>query len=54
MDDAPIEIAAYDDSWPLKFAVEQSLLEVALAPWLVGTIEHIGRYRRCRTFLPSR
>ena len=42
MDDAPIEIAAYDDSWPLKFAVEQSLLEVALAPWLVGTIEHIG------------
>ena len=53
MDDAPIEIAAYDDSWPLKFAVEQSLLEVALAPWLVGTIEHIG-IPPCRTFLPSR
>ena len=42
MDDAPIEIAAYDHSWPLKFVVERSLLEVALAPWLVGTIEHIG------------
>ena len=42
MDDAPIEIAVYDDSWPLKFEIERSLLEVALAPWLVGTIEHIG------------
>ena len=42
MDDAPIEIVAYDDSWPEKFEVERSLLEVALSPWLVGTIQHIG------------
>ena len=26
----------------VKFVVERSLLEVALAPWLVGTIEHIS------------
>jgi GrpB-like predicted nucleotidyltransferase (UPF0157 family) len=42
MHDAPIEILAYDDWWPMKFEVERSLLEVALSRWLVGTIEHIG------------
>ena len=42
MHDAPIEIVAYDDWWPMKFEVERSLLEVALSRWLVGTIEHIG------------
>ena len=42
MDDAPIEIAAYDDSWPLKFEIERASLEAALAPWLIGAIEHIG------------
>ena len=42
MDDASIEIVAYDNSWPSKFEIERSLLEVALAPWLVGGIEHMG------------
>jgi GrpB-like predicted nucleotidyltransferase (UPF0157 family) len=40
--DAPIEVVAYDNSWPSQFDAEQSLLEAALAPWLAGRIEHIG------------
>jgi GrpB-like predicted nucleotidyltransferase (UPF0157 family) len=40
--EAPIEVVAYDGSWPLKFAVERMLLEATLAPWLAGQIEHIG------------
>ena len=40
--DAPIELAAYDPSWPLKFESERALLETLLAPWLAGQIEHIG------------
>jgi GrpB-like predicted nucleotidyltransferase (UPF0157 family) len=39
---APIEISAYDPSWPAKFEAERLLLEAALRPWLAGTIEHIG------------
>ena len=41
-DDAPVEVVAYDHSWPSKFEFERTLLEAVLAPWLVGQIEHIG------------
>jgi GrpB-like predicted nucleotidyltransferase (UPF0157 family) len=40
--DAPIEIVAYDPSWPVQFQEETDVLRRALAPWLVGAIEHIG------------
>ena len=40
--DAPVEIAPYSPEWPALFAVEAELLATALAPWLVGRIEHIG------------
>ena len=39
---APIEIVPQDGAWPAKFDAERSLLEVTLAPWLAGPIEHIG------------
>lgn len=37
-----IELAAYDPSWPSKFESERARLEILLAPWLAGRIEHIG------------
>jgi GrpB-like predicted nucleotidyltransferase (UPF0157 family) len=40
--EAPVEVVAYDASWPLKFEAERSLLEAALGQWLTGPIEHIG------------
>ena len=40
--DAPIEIVAYDRSWPAQFAIERDQLALALEPWLAGTIEHVG------------
>jgi GrpB-like predicted nucleotidyltransferase (UPF0157 family) len=40
--EAPVEIVSYDPVWPIKFQQEAAILEEALAPWLVGTIEHIG------------
>jgi GrpB-like predicted nucleotidyltransferase (UPF0157 family) len=39
---APVEVVAYDDSWPSRFEAERLLLEAFLAPWLAGSIEHIG------------
>ena len=41
-EDAPIEICAYDTTWPMRFQDEQNHLRGLLAPWLVGEIEHIG------------
>lgn len=41
-DEVPIEIVAYDPSWPVRFQEEADVLRHALAPWLVGSIEHIG------------
>ncbi len=38
----PIVIEAYDPAWPAMFAAEREALAGALAPWLVGGIEHIG------------
>ena len=32
----------YSDSWPLLFQHEAARLRPALAPWLVGNVEHIG------------
>lgn len=40
--DSPIELVAYDPSWPWKFESERALLEKLLSPWLAGRIEHIG------------
>ena len=39
---ASIEITEYNPSWPAQFLAEREILLVALSPWLVGDIEHIG------------
>lgn len=41
-DEGPVEIVPYDPSWPSQFSEEVASLRQALAPWLVGPIEHIG------------
>ncbi len=38
---APVEIAEYDASWPLRFAVEQARLRATLAGLAIA-IEHVG------------
>src|SRR5262245_59916618 len=40
--EAPIELVAYDPSWPTKFADERNRLQSVLLPWLAGPIEHVG------------
>ena len=40
--EAPVEILQYDPTWPSRFERERALLETVLAPWLAGSIEHIG------------
>ena len=40
--EAPVEIVAYDSSWPELFAREAVLLHSTLNRWLAGPIEHIG------------
>jgi GrpB-like predicted nucleotidyltransferase (UPF0157 family) len=40
--EAPVEIVAYDPSWPLRFDEERRTLHRSLAAWLTGPIEHIG------------
>jgi GrpB-like predicted nucleotidyltransferase (UPF0157 family) len=40
--EAPVEIVPYDPAWPVKFEEEAAILRRVLAPWLVGSIEHIG------------
>jgi GrpB-like predicted nucleotidyltransferase (UPF0157 family) len=40
--EAPIELIAYDSLWPSKFEAERALLQVVLASWLAGPIEHVG------------
>jgi GrpB-like predicted nucleotidyltransferase (UPF0157 family) len=41
--DAPIQIAPYDQEWPVRFEAERQLLIGAIGAWLVaGSIEHIG------------
>lgn len=41
-EEAPVEIVGYDAAWPSKFEAERLSLELVLAQWLVGGIEHIG------------
>jgi GrpB-like predicted nucleotidyltransferase (UPF0157 family) len=40
--EAPVVIVPYDPEWPNTFTAERTLLSEAIAPWLVGPIEHIG------------
>ena len=40
--EAPIEIVAYDPTWPALFDEEAAHLRRVLDPWLAGPIEHIG------------
>ena len=40
--EAPIEIVSYDAAWPARFEEECAQLRRVLAPWLAGSIEHIG------------
>jgi GrpB-like predicted nucleotidyltransferase (UPF0157 family) len=40
--DAPVKLEPYSGDWPALFAAEAAQLQAALAPWLVGVIEHIG------------
>lgn len=37
-----IAIIEYNIAWPTRFLAERAVLQVALAEWLVGDIEHIG------------
>ena len=37
-----IIVEPYDRTWPAKFETEKRVLRAVLAPWLAGTIEHIG------------
>lgn len=41
-EEAPIEVVAYDPSWPARFQAEQALLVEILSPLLVAPIEHVG------------
>jgi GrpB-like predicted nucleotidyltransferase (UPF0157 family) len=38
----PVVLVPYDPRWPVLFEQERISLETALAPWLVGPVEHIG------------
>lgn len=42
MAEEPIYLIPYDAAWPDRFEQERQLLASALAPWLAGSIEHIG------------
>jgi GrpB-like predicted nucleotidyltransferase (UPF0157 family) len=37
-----IKIVEYNTAWPAQFLAERDVLQIALAPWLIGDIEHIG------------
>jgi GrpB-like predicted nucleotidyltransferase (UPF0157 family) len=41
-EDAPIAVVPYSAAWPGQFAAEAQVLQVALEPWLVAEVEHIG------------
>jgi GrpB-like predicted nucleotidyltransferase (UPF0157 family) len=38
----PVYLVPYDPTWPSRFEQEREQLAHALAPWIAGTIEHIG------------
>lgn len=37
-----VSVVPYSESWPMLFEQEAVRLQAALAPWLVGGVEHIG------------
>ena len=37
-----VAVVPYSKTWPLLFEQESLRLHAALAPWLVGSVEHIG------------
>jgi len=42
MTDALVEVVASDPRWSAEFERESQVLALALAPWLVGPVAHIG------------
>ena len=42
MADQSIELIAYDPTWSVRFAEQQTRLATLLRPWLAGEIEHVG------------
>ena len=42
MADQSVELTAYDPTWPVRFAEQQTRLAALLRPWLAGEIEHVG------------
>lgn len=42
MADQMIEIIEYDPVWVERFVEQRVRLDMVLAPWLAGTVEHIG------------
>ena len=40
--DQPVQLVAYDPSWPARAAAEAAVLDGALAAWLDGAVEHVG------------
>ena len=42
MPDAPIHVVSYDPAWATRFEHEKAHLQVLLAPWRLGPIEHVG------------
>lgn len=39
---APVYVVPYDPAWPGKFESEAKEIGRILAPWVIGSIEHIG------------
>ena len=37
-----VAVVPYDADWPRRFAAERRLLERVLAPWLDGSVHHVG------------
>jgi GrpB-like predicted nucleotidyltransferase (UPF0157 family) len=42
MSQALIHVVPYDPNWVARFEDEKALLEILLAPWRRGPIEHVG------------
>jgi GrpB-like predicted nucleotidyltransferase (UPF0157 family) len=40
--DQPVQLVAYDRSWPDRARAEAAALEDVLRPWLAGRVEHVG------------
>lgn len=37
-----MQVVKYDTAWPARFAEQRDQLEMSLAPWLCGPVEHVG------------